>query len=1098
MAQDTSPDNLRGFIVPFPLDAEHQWDDESIMTQGTRRAGIPEPDQSSALVLQSTGFQGSNILDIKTSEAGHIQNKPKFEWKESNQSTYYGCDAANMLSHWQMIATNSGTSTTTINPRDAIKLSSTGEVLVVCEQIESSQVKIRLVKYSVDGSSVSVNIDTLIKGQLGGQELFGALCELPDESILLAHWVANSTDDSAQLYVYRSTDQGDTWTLRSKRALPDNIDLSGSPGAGASGYDLARIRMAANSSQVILLAELVAHDTSLTERNLCAQYASTSEGMKFDLVILTDGTIGFPQMDVDTVGEAFVVSWIEIDNIRVTRLSNAFESIEKVLNVLAADSFSFPSAVGVATNNIVTGQKSMWLDDDQRLFIVAESVSGSDEGNVFVAFSELVGVSFRDLGKTWIQMGKALSGGAAAVCYSPRDTDDNLTTLIGCSGVAGDQMVFCNMDPGDTGNTYKGSLYALHLGGYSTTNYPELIYYPAEQNRSFNYIDYLPIRLPNVSGWTAAGTGTETLDGDHFQLDVTASNTRSYSQTISDKTGGIIVKAHVHVQSGASTTKGTGIDIQMEELTTTDYYLIRLVIGIDYLYLYDLNTSSSTPLSSATGITNTDGLDVIIQLDNANGNIEVHYRASSSGARRYSKITGSGATAAGGGNQIKFGVTSAHVANITCDWYNLSYSIGYRTGKLIDLNKLNAKPYPPSGFFTTVVDGLKLSTKDGPARESETWQIEPRYDTPATRMLYKVQPSSRVGWRSDTIATPDSSDVPQERVAWRLDTAITANHRIPGGTLGLHLRNINFKDITLERYDSGSSAWVSVATFANGIPFNFSRSGHSISSTDSTGEFFHYAECVGWRLMLVSGETTVVRKIKFNSEGVLSNATVKQAVFTLEDAKNSDPTSGSAYLIPSSFTMLFSDITNSAGYRLNIPAQRTKEGYFEIGKMVMGPVLYPAHQYGRGRTIQFEADISSTELSNGILRSNKDGPGGRNIRIAWTEGVDISALFEAQASPNYYTSSTNGAAIPAAAEGSAPTSMLGLVSYLSGGLDALVYLPNVRRTAATEISLNRYHEHMMATMSDDVQIENVVGDEILATGRGEVMRVGTVTLREIR
>jgi len=69
---------------------------------------------------------------------------------------------------------------------------------------------------------------------------------------------------------------------------------------------------------------------------------------------------------------------------------------------------------------------------------------------------------------------------------------------------------------------------------------------------------------------------------------------------------------------------------------------------------------------------------------------------------------------------------------------------------------------------------------------------------------------------------------------------------------------------------------------------------------------------------------------------------------------------------------------------------------------------------------------------------------------------------------------------------------------LSGGLDALVYLPNVRRTAATEISLNRYHEHMMATMSDDVQIENVVGDEILATGRGEVMRVGTVTLREIR
>ena len=76
--------------------------------------------------------------------------------------------------------------------------------------------------------------------------------------------------------------------------------------------------------------------------------------------------------------------------------------------------------------------------------------------------------------------------------------------------------------------------------------------------------------------------------------------------------------------------------------------------------------------------------------------------------------------------------------------------------------------------------------------------------------------------------------------------------------------------------------------------------------------------------------------------------------------------------------------------------------------------------------------------------------------------------------------------------------MIGMIKHLSGSLEAIVYLPIVRKMVSTELSLNRYHEHVMCTVSDDVQIENVLGDEQLATGAGEVFRVGTVTLREIR
>lgn len=1095
---DTSPDNLRGFIIPLEMDADNQWADQSIFTQGTRRAGLSSPDQDSGLVVQTSGLQGTDIITIRTAEAGHIQDKPKFEWKESTESDYYGSDAANMLSHWRTVVSNSGTATTTLIPRDAIRLSETSEIIAVAEKQTASQNSIQIIRISTTGTATTTNIETVATGTLVSQSRHGALCEMPDGSILLAHWQVNSIDNTANLLVYRSIDNGVNWSLKSKRALPDNISVAGSPGAGASGFDLARIRMAASSSQVILLAELQSHNTSLSNRNLCAQYASTSEGMKFTEVITTSGAQAFHQMDVETVGEAFVISWLEVDGIKITRLTNAHESIGKALTVLASDSFSFPSTTATATANLLAGEKSMWLDDDQRLYIVAESTALSDKGDIFVAFSELLGISYRDLGKTWVQLGQALSS-TNPRCYTPSDTDDNLKNIIGVSGTFGDQMLLVNMEPGDTGNNHGGSLFGYHLGGYGTVTYPRLIEYPQERNRGMNFLDWLPIRLPAVTGWTASGTGTEALQGDHFQLDVTAGNTKAYSQTFADKTGGFIAKFKVKVVSGASTTKGTGFDVQIEEIAGSNVYTIRLVIGLTHLYLYDANASTTVPIAFAGSLSAPDGFDIILQLDNATGVTSVYYRASTVTPRRYSLLQGTAAAATGSGNQVKFGVTSGHVANIECHWFNVSYSIGAtRTGKLIDTTKNNAKPYPPHGFMTHIANGLKISTKDGPAREGETFQIAPRFDTPATNMLYAIQPSARVGWRGDAIANPDTNNTPQERVAWQIDTALTANHRTLGGTFGISLKNINFKDVTIERYDAGSTSWVSVATFANGIPFNFTRAGNTISSTSSSGEFFHFGECIGWRVMLTSGDTSVVRKINYNAEGVLSNQTTKQCIIQLEDALTGDPASGSAFLIPNDLTVLLSSLNDTAGYRINITAQRTREGYFEIGKMVMGPVVFPAHQYGRGRTIQYVADVESSTQSNGILRTHATGDGGRTFRIAWAEGVDISELFDSPANPDYYTSSSAGAAIPTAAEGSAPTTMLGLVKHLVGSSNAVVYLPIVRRSAATERSLNRYHEHAMVTVGDDLQIENVLGDESLGQGSGELMRVGTVTLREIR
>ena len=77
-------------------------------------------------------------------------------------------------------------------------------------------------------------------------------------------------------------------------------------------------------------------------------------------------------------------------------------------------------------------------------------------------------------------------------------------------------------------------------------------------------------------------------------------------------------------------------------------------------------------------------------------------------------------------------------------------------------------------------------------------------------------------------------------------------------------------------------------------------------------------------------------------------------------------------------------------------------------------------------------------------------------------------------------------------------SILGMLRYMHGSVEALVYLPSISHGAATTEILNRYHDHVLCTMGSDVQIEHVVGDENRPTGEGEVFRVGTIVLRETR
>jgi hypothetical protein len=117
--------------------------------------------------------------------------------------------------------------------------------------------------------------------------------ELPNGSINLAVWVIDDIKELANVYIYKSIDDGVTWTLVSSRALPEDVDVSSTFGAGNDGFELQPLTMASTANQVLLFAAINLHDTTPTFGSRVRQYGSTNGGLTFKFVDESESGDGF-------------------------------------------------------------------------------------------------------------------------------------------------------------------------------------------------------------------------------------------------------------------------------------------------------------------------------------------------------------------------------------------------------------------------------------------------------------------------------------------------------------------------------------------------------------------------------------------------------------------------------------------------------------------------------------------------------------------------------------------------------------------------------------------------------------------------------------
>jgi len=1100
MGTNRTPNEVRGFIVPWQMDKSNYWADESSITQGTQRVGIPDPTNPTSLALGTKGLQTEDV-QVFTLEAGHVGEGAKYGWKYSADSLIYGCQQPNVLTNVTAIAKLNLTGQKYI-VRDSITLLD-GTILVTVEYTTVTNNNIRVYQIDPNGTVSMHSINTVTISSLGNNFRFPCLVQLANGNVLLMFWAYDDPNTTvlsysrANITVYQTVDNGNTWDLVSKRALNQPIEQRTASNTDGVFTSLGRISAAATESQILLMCEVVGYySASFATQNIGIQYASISQGMKFDFIAQSDYQNEIEHAiylaNIVQFNGVFVLTWIHNrTQIYSLQISNAYTDIfAQISNVNIIESGDLAVFVNLELTN---GQKCMHVDVDGRIYLYAYDLASEV---LAVAYSDTQGLPSVEYGKTWFFMGydptiqtPQLQDG---YCLS---NDLTVVKNITTTHHNGSQKMFCNWNPNGT-NSYKDSLIQLTFGCWATQTNPPSVLYAMDHQWTHNTGDWVPSDLPNNSNiWTLATilTPTLTLTGDRLSTVCTNGEQYVYTKTMTNTTRGASMHVVFDNVEDGTPTAGPFIEIKIRDNPNTgNAYHVRLIVNGTALYLYDVFNGL---MDSVTGL-QFDQLAIMMYLDNKTGDVTVWY-GDSNKPRQYLQLNGRAVKAVDSiqFGEFKWGAYASTGSRI--NWAYVSY-LFFRTIGIGYQNVPAGKQYPALGYYAPLTDGMYITTADGPARETDQWDITPQYDTPIERVLYPLYPSRGIEWRSDAVANPDTTNVPIANIAWAIDPNDLGQTITPrNSVVGIHLNGINFRQ--MQMYIHNGTTWVLHSSVQNqvGSEFDFSRNGNTITVTSANTDrpFLHYNECAGWYLELEDeDENRYMRKIRINSEGILDfNAITQGVIFTLEDAKPTDPTVGVARIVPDACTVLLHNVISTSGIKIVLPAQKTQQGYFKIGHMVMGPVVIPATQYGRGRTISWEASTDVTTAPNGVQYANVRGRGGRTVRIGWVDGVDISELYQYTPNPDYYTTRPGGS--PEATIGSAPTTMYGIVQQIQGEKNAIVYLPVIDTTSSANYDvINRYHDHVMVTLGNDVQIENVIGDE----SKNEVLRVGTVVMREVR
>lgn len=1092
---NVTPTYMRGFLVPLDLGSDNVWKAQSTYSTASERAGDPIPAQNSPMQLVAKGQQsGNSNLTIETKSPGFAGYGAGFVFTDNQAAVTFGRDPQNSLSRFQNLRFSS---TSAIIYQHPFALDTgDGDLLVSYAKKQAPSRTVEVDTWDV-GDTVSNTTVYTESSTITGYDLLSSMCILSDGSYLLCHIAGDS--ESVNIKTYSSTD-GSTWTKRADKALQDEILIGTTTGSGSSfqNHNLKRLRIAQSNGVVLLLLESVWNDTSATKRNRVLQYASTDLGGTFRK-ITTDTEIddhSFHSIDLYTEGGLFRVGFYGDKDPSFMTLPSAFTSIHALRSAGAFIVVDGSISCNGTDDFMEDGELSIWTDEGASHHLIARASSLS-VGDFRIYWSQD--------SLEWRKMGQDINGAGRALRTGDANSQVNNIKAITWTGKT---VIVCE----SVSTTTNHSISRLSMGGYSSVTLPASALAQsaiAEWNRLSYAYSYPGLDLfSNYTGVTktaiSGGEALNSLGVENANAEYWTTNPSLTGLPISDINGkGLIVHARIsRMTGGNNTTSVRGILLKIDD-TTTDYE-IEVRVNATELIVRDGNAGSNVITLGSLSLG-----DVELLIGLSSGTVTLYYRDVDNENNRKTWIdagTYSSLTDGGGGASALHRVRWGHLAysgagSLDTTWSSISFAQGFQISEQIHTftnpDDLMHRAYPTINRFAFVADNVSISTADGQTYLADEYTITPDSSFSINNVFYANAPTPRVTWKSQSVT---SGNVPENFIALKLnpDTTVHKDEALPNDILGLHLSGYNFRTAKIEYYSSGS--WTVLDTFSTCIQTVANVDGRTLrgDSSASNRPYFRYNECAGYRVRIqTAAEDFVFRTVVSNSEGVFGGTPTgtKQAVLLLDEDVTITGANANIEIIPKSMTLLI----NLEGQKvealgLRITAQTTLENDFRIGLLHLGAAVIPGKQYQRGRTISISSGTETTETQSGVIYARNYRPSRRLFRIAWTEGIDISELQGDNPNPDYWIADV-ASGQPVAIANDVPDLLQGLLDYLQGEKTPLVYLPLITQTDDPR-ELLRENEQALVMLTGDVQVENVLGDELVTSG-GELMRIATLTLQEI-
>jgi len=365
------------------------------------------------------------------------------------------------------------------------------------------------------------------------------------------------------------------------------------------------------------------------------------------------------------------------------------------------------------------------------------------------------------------------------------------------------------------------------------------------------------------------------------------------------------------------------------------------------------------------------------------------------------------------------------------------------------VNPTHVRPRDFSTIPALLLDRVKLQATDGPVRLAETWRIATRYDYGVMNLDPRLSPSPRVPWRSKV-------DGVLERIVWDLEGGVFTDAFLGNHALLFLLQRSNIKTAKILGWNVGGAAWDTLATLDASDGFQvlpWERAGTTLRPDNTqvgVGERYLWRnQHAGDTFDLNAGEEPL-HKIMTNTEGAWrvdgGPAKVKQPTLWLEreNLKGGDPSSGASGEIWSrDFGAVLREYDDRyERFALEIPAQSTADGYYEIGAFFPGDILVFGQQYDLGWVWTREFNTALSQGVDGSRRSRVDGPMRRSVELGWVETA-VQAHEEQRDDPDPSWISSGSGGLPVASRGDVLRAVTGLLEQQDGPGEPVVYLSRI-------------------------------------------------------